>query len=277
VSGRLTRNGAAVPDGEYRGSLIFALDGGGSRSMTSFSDTGDATYRGEVFAGSYDVRYQPSGSCRSSGPLPCQSVMLRSKVSLVNTGALDLDAKVVSVSGRLTKNGATVPDGEYRGSLIFALVDGGSRSMTSFSDTGDATYRGEVFAGTYDVRYQPSGSCRSSGPLPCQSATLRAQVALSDSGALDLDAKVARVSGRLTRNGAAVPDGEYRGYLIFSLDGGGSRSMSPFSDTGAATYQGEVFAGSYDVRYQPSGSCRSSGPLPCQPMLIKGCPMTEEM
>ena len=35
-----------------RGSLLFVLAGGGRRDMPSFKDSGEATYQGEVFAGS---------------------------------------------------------------------------------------------------------------------------------------------------------------------------------------------------------------------------------
>ncbi len=264
VSGKLTKNGAAVPDGTYRGNLVFENKAGGSRSMPSFKDTGDATYQGSLFAGTYDVYYQPSSYCSSSSSvIPCQRVLIQKDVALTVSGALDFDVKTVQLSGKLTKNGATVPDSSYRGNLVFENKAGSSRSMPSFKDTGEATYQGEVFAGTYDIRYQNSSYCTDRSALPCQSIVIRTSVNLTTSGALDFDVKTVQLSGRVTKNGASVPDGSYRGNLVFELKQGSSRSMSSFKDTGEATYQGEVFVGTYDVIYNRSSYCSTGGVLPC--------------
>ena len=40
--------------------------------------------------------------------------------------------------------------------------------------------------------------------------------------------------------------------------------MPSFKDMGDATYQGELWAGNYDVNYLPSYYCSTSSPLPCQ-------------
>jgi len=88
------------------------------------------------------------------------------------SGALDFDAKTVNVSGKLTRNGQPVPDGTNRGNLTFVEKSGSSRSMPSFKDTGDTTYQGEVFAGSYSIFYNPSYYCSTMSPLPCQTALL---------------------------------------------------------------------------------------------------------
>ncbi|MBL8634795.1 MAG: hypothetical protein JNM40_16340 [Myxococcales bacterium] len=263
VSGKLTKNGAMVPDGTYRGNLVFENKAGGSRAMASFKDTGDATYQGSLFAGTYDVYYQPSSYCSTSSVLPCQRFLIREDVQLTVSGALDFDVKTVQLSGKLTKNGATVPDSSYRGNLVFENKAGGSRAMPSFKDTGDATYQGEIFAGTYDIRYQNSTYCNDRSALPCQSLVIRTGVNLTTSGALDFDVKTVQLSGRVTKNGASVPDGSYRGSLVFELKQGSSRAMASFKDSGEATYQGEVFVGTYDVIYSRSSYCSSGGVLPC--------------
>ena len=275
VSGKLTKNGAAVPDGTYRGNLVFENKAGGSRAMASFKDTGDATYQGELFAGTYDIRYQNSSYCNDRGALPCQSIVIRTGVNLTTSGALDFDVKTVQLSGRVTKNGASVPDGSYRGNLTFELKQGSSRAMTSFKDTGDATYQGEVFVGTYDVIYNRSSYCSTGGVLPCGSLRLRSGLAVTTSGALDFDLKTINVSGKLTKNGAAIPDSTNRGNVTFVEKGGSSRSMPSFKDAGEATYQGELFAGAYSVFYNPSYYCSTSSPMPCQTNLLVGCPSAE--
>ena len=270
VSGKLTKNGAAVPDGTYRGNLVFENKAGGSRAMQSFKDTGDATYQGSLFSGTYDVYYQPSSYCQSTGSvMPCQRVLIQKDVPLTVSGALDFDVKTVQVSGKLTKNGAAVPDGSYRGNMVFENKAGGSRAMASFKDTGDATYQGEVFVGTYDVIYNRSSYCSTGGVLPCGSLRLRSGLAVTTSGALDFDLKTINVSGKLTKNGATVPNGSYRGNLTFEQADGNAIGMQTFKDSGEATYQGELFSGTYDVVYTPSYYCSTTSPIPCQRLRIR--------
>ena len=100
----------------------------------------------------------------------------------------------------------TVPSGSNRGSLTFEQSDGNAITMPAFKDTGEATYQGEVFSGTYDITYAPSYYCSTGGPIPCQRLRLRKAVALGTSGSLDFDAKTVQVSGKLTKNGQKVPD-----------------------------------------------------------------------
>ncbi len=271
ISGRLTKNGATLPDGINRGSLLFVAKRGGSRAMPAFTATGEATYAGEVFAGTYDISYQPSIYCKTGEALPCQQVLLRSDVDLTQAGALDFDIKTVQVSGKLTKNGARVADDVTdRGYLSFTMVNGGSRVMPSFGVTGEATYLGELVAGTYDVSYQSSTYCKTGGALPCQQLQLRAGAALTASGALDFDVKTVQVSGKLTKNGVRVADDVTdRGYLIFTLQNGNSRAMPSFGVTGEATYLGELFAGTYDIRYQQSVYCKNGGAIPCQSIVLR--------
>ena len=269
VSGRLTKNGAAVPDGANRGSLVFEFKNGSARSMPSFKDTGDATYQGSVFSGTYDVYYQPSSYCQNGNALPCQRILIREGLALTVSGSLDFDVKTVQVSGKLTKNSTTVPDGTSRGYLVFENKQGSARSMPAFKDTGETTYQGEIFAGTYDVRYQNSSSCSDKSALPCQSIVIRQGVPLTTSGALDFDVKTVQLSGRVTKNSQTVPDGTNRGSLTFGFKDGGAVTMPSFKDTGEATYQGEVFAGSYDVTYQPSYYCSTSTVLPCQSATLR--------
>ena len=272
VSGKLTKNGARVADDiTDRGYLIFTMVNGGSRAMPSFGLTGEAAYMGELVAGTYDISYQSNTYCKTGGALPCQQLQLRAGAALTASGALDFDVKTVQVSGKLTKNGVRVADDATdRGSLIFTLLNGGARSMPSFGLSGEATYMGEVFAGTYDISYQPSTYCRNGGAIPCQSVALRTKVALSASGALDFDAKTVQISGALTKNGAAVTDDTVdRGYLVFSLLTGGTRTMPAFGLTGAAQYMGEIFAGTYDIRYQPSVYCKNGGALPCESLILR--------
>ncbi|HMY56800.1 MAG TPA: hypothetical protein PK472_01020, partial [Pseudomonadota bacterium] len=80
------------------------------------------------------------------------------------------------------------------------------------------------------------------------------------------------VSGKLTKNGAAIADSTYRGSLTFTEKSGSSRTMPSFKDTGEATYQGDLFAGSYSIFYNPSYNCSMTSPLPCQTTLLVGCP-----
>ena len=50
------------------------------------------------------------GKCSGGNPPEC-----RDRIPFQTSGSYDVDAKVVQVSGRLTKNGAALPDGSERG------------------------------------------------------------------------------------------------------------------------------------------------------------------
>ena len=98
-------------------------------------------------------------------------------------------------------------------------------------------------------------------------------VAISGDGQWSFDLHTARLSGTLTIQGDRPPDDERsRGVLEFVDDQGNSKMTPQFSATGEATYRDEIFQGAYRVFYRPDPLCQRGGALPCQTLLVKGCP-----
>jgi len=105
---------------------------------------------------------------------------------------------------------------------------------------------------------------------------IRAGVALTANGALDVDVPAIQLSGHVTLNGAALPDLDTsRGAARFSLVAGGSVSSNSFAPTGPATYAMTLIPGKYVVRYRGNPALCTTAPTgaapPCTDQIITGC------
>jgi uncharacterized Zn-binding protein involved in type VI secretion len=137
--------------------------------MPGFKSSGPGTYSGNLFAGTYDVYYRYSSYCDHGDPIPCQDHLAQKGLALKASGNLNLDLKVVQVSGTVTVNGKAMPDSLHaRGYLELRDQDSFSREMPGFKASGPGTYSGNLFAGEYDVVYRHSSYCDHGDPIPCQ-------------------------------------------------------------------------------------------------------------
>ncbi len=300
VSGRVTVNGAvgALSPGASRGSVTFTSPTGGAVSTPVGEDGRYATV---LVAGSYDAGYAPgSSTCAPGGAStwPCNAGVVKPGVSLTKgSGALDLDLKVVSVNGKVTVDGRPLPVIGRTAVLTFAAartakpapaddadeLPGAKISSASVTIAEGDTYAARLLAGTYDVGW--GGTPCSSSPedpllLPCNAGVVKPNAALAQGGALDVDVRTARISGRVTLGGKPAPDADAdRGALSFAtapLGTGGSAATARFGEAGPISYTTRLLRGRYVVRYE-GASCRASAeamigsPFPCGGAVLAGC------
>ncbi len=266
LSGNVTVNGSAMSaNSPSRGSLIVA-DDDGFGPVLDLGTSGAASYRTLLYTGTHTFTVsnlqQPC-----AGPVPCMSRQVLGTTPVSTGGALDLDLKVVQITGSVKANGQALgasSSGNPRGTLAFN--EGAARRAVDLGSSGAASYKVQLYAGTYDLSLENSFDCPN-GPLPCGSYTVQKGVTLTASGAYDLDAPVAKVSGAVTVNGAAMatsPSGSSRGRLTFD---GPSTVAVDIPSSGSARYSATVYAGTHAISFSNSNDC-PTGPAPCQKYVV---------
>lgn len=215
-----------------------------------------------------DVLTSPDVTPRpDTGTSPDATVPACRGVSLVSDGVLDLDVRAVRVRGSLTVNGAPLSSGTAdRGTLTFTERRTGV-ATARVAMSGNATYDLVVAPGTYDIRYVPPVglTCgQTDNPMPCVGATVRAGVALTADGVLDLNLDTVSVRGTVTLNGATMPDATVeRGALQLLREGGGEARVG-LGTRGSATWTARVVRGTYSVAWSPAPSaCAANVGTPC--------------
>jgi hypothetical protein len=271
LTGRVTLDGSPLPSASYTRGTARLRGSDGSEGVLAELDQATSGYEARVFRGTYDLRYDNGDAylACTGDPFPCQQdAPWRSSLMLSASGALDLDLPTIRLSGRLTLDSAAPPSG---GDGVFVAVRGEGASLGVLARFANGTsYVGRVLPGTYDLLYDNTFAATdcTGNPYPCQSlALVRAGVSLHASGALDLDVRTLRITGRVTLNGQALPSSAYgRGQLLLR---GADDSTGQLVDLDVATggaYDVHLLAGSYDILYdQPATwtSCTGS-PYPCQ-------------
>ena len=278
VTGTVTLNGAPLADQtSSRGQIRF--HGTSLLADTSIAfdlgTTGAKTYGLRVPPGTYDIDYVAGSSACASGttsPWPCGGGSLKRAVAIASDGVLDLDVRVVAVSGAVTLKGAVFPDStRARGSLTFTGPDGWAATTAAFASTGAVTYRVKVMPGTYDVAYNgdATGCLQDTAPaIPCNSGQLRQQVSLGVDGVLDLDVPAVKVSGAVTLAGAALPtETAARGALTFTAATGGSVATRSLGTTGAGFYAATLLPGRYAIALAANASLCGPSLTPVMPCL----------
>lgn len=273
VSGAVTVNGAAVPDGmSDRGALRFdPVDPamGVGLLAGSFAAEGPVTYAVSLIAGTYTVALAANpGQCAGAAPpTPCVGGPLLAAVDLTMSGALDVDIPMIVVGGDITREGAALPqeDGD-RGSVGFAR-EGGDATAVALGTDGPIDYVLGVVPGTYALSYAANaGLCDgvTAPAMPCSSGPLQT-LALNKDGVLDIDIPVVAVSGKVTRNGADLPNQVMdRGSVAF-VGASGSLAVA----LGAADfseYAVTLLPGTYDVAYTAASAECLTAPdnlMPC--------------
>jgi type III secretory pathway component EscS len=269
VSGTLTVNGKAmaddtVLDNRPRGYLRFIDSVTNDTTSVSLGETGAASYSALLYAGSYDVQlYSPGEDDQDVLPRAATTELLAQK-SLMQSGALNHDVKVITVSGAVTVNGKpmsddTVLDNRPRGYLRFIDDVTADKTSVSLGETGPASYSVQLYSGSYEVRlYSPGEDDQDVLPRAAETS-LRAQIALTQDGALSHDVKVVTVSGTVTVNGKpmaddTVLDNRPRGYLRFIDTITADTTSVSVGETGPANYSLTLYAGSYDVSFSSPGA-----------------------
>jgi hypothetical protein len=153
------------------------------------------------------------GGAGDASPLDCPGV------SVTTDGVLDFDVKAVTVSGRVTLDGAAMPD--EGGRLVFVHAQHGATASVTLEP--DGSYQ-VTLPGGYEIRWAGVASnCASGQPapqVPCNAGLIKSAVGLTADGVLDLDVPAVRVSGQVTIDGGAMPAAaDPRGSIVFALSG----------------------------------------------------------
>lgn len=255
--------GSGDPDATAPDDVIAPVDGATPDAAPGPDATvaPDATVSPD--AAGPDASVAPDGAVVDSGPPPvaCPGVPITAD------GVLDLNLRAVRVRGAVTLNGGALPARDH-GALVF--VDARTRTQTAVSLGAASAYEVTLPPGTYDLRYRPAAGC-TGATMPCSGGVIRAGVALTADGVLDVDLRGVRVRGGVTLNGAAMPDATAsRGALVLSpADGEPATSLVPA--TGAAAYDVMLLAGTYSLAWQGvAARCAdASAAIPCNGGVIR--------
>src|SRR5262245_16284332 len=220
VTGRVTLNGAALPNEKFgRGQLVFSA-AGDPQAITSVNleSTGAVSYALRLTPGIYQVDYRgfppPYPEDRASYCFPFAGGRLLSNVDLTTDSVLDIDIPVIELRGAITAEGQALGTefDSKRGSVGFTPVGGDTGATLPLQGTGPASYVARLMPRTYDVTYQGrSDACANISTvdalpsLPCNTGVVKRAVSLDDSGVLDIDIPVVHVSGDVTIDGQEPP------------------------------------------------------------------------
>ena len=282
VSGAVTVNGAAMGSsatGGVRGRILFEDDEG--RVEHGLGHSGPAMYRVALFSGAYDVKVDNYTDCPASDTpaIPCQERVLRSGLSLLGSGTLDLDLLVVTVSGQVTVNGGAMGNsvtGSERGRLLFEDSEG--EVSIGLGHSGPATYMLSLYQGTYEVTFENTSDCPWDrvGVVPCQRHLCNAALQLLANGSADFDLPVVQVTGAVTVNGSNMPNssnGQNRGVVIFEEQNDTGDLEVQMGSSGPATYQLVVFPGRYQIVFD-NLQCQDDAAAPCQRRVLQTLDLT---
>lgn len=170
---------------------------------------------------------------------------------------VDIDLVTGTLSGTVMINGQPMPDSpaatgsdpNQRGYLV--LTDShGARYELPLGRSGPAHFIGLLFGGTYQVELRTERDAQLTA-LPKGVVTHVADaLTLTGDQQTDFDVPLATVSGTVTFNGSTWPDASAtRGKVTFNDSLTGSRYQFDVGATGAASYSGAVFGGTYDVTF----------------------------
>ena len=197
---------------------------------------------------------------------------------------LNLDVKTVTVSGKVTLNGATPKVGSVcpgnptlsTSSIQFTeKTTGYIVTLATYCNDNTFSYGGQLYPGTYTVRVNnPNGTNYSNIPgTPSNSLSYvvnNALVLSADVAGLNLDVKTVMVSGKVTVNGATPKVGgvcpgnptlatssiqfteKTTGYII---------TLATYCNDNTFSYGGQLYPGTYSVRVNnPNGTNYSNIP-----------------
>jgi hypothetical protein len=180
VSGNVTVRGAAMPAaGASRGTLTFlGQDGLVGVTTASLGASGPASYVVSLWPGMYRVTFDANQNLCGQGlpapAVPCVGGLVPTTATLIGDGTLDVDVPAVTLTGKVTMNGAALPpEPGGRGALSFhqaphnGLGEGSTQASVSLGTTGDGSYGVTLVPGPYIVAHGGTSSlCQPGQPLP---------------------------------------------------------------------------------------------------------------
>ncbi|MEQ8278640.1 MAG: hypothetical protein RMA76_29080 [Deltaproteobacteria bacterium] len=254
-TGDFTSNQMVLPEAPGgRGLIFFRGRDTGAQPFTFLPPMGPSSYALDLVEDTYDVDFVGT-SCSVDAPPFCGRFDLAQGLEVSAAGTADFELSRVSVTGRVTASGATLPDvaPSFRGriELIAQNPMGFPRSAAiDLGQTGDLTYTVELAPGSYDVVFVGDAMNCDRADLPCNVGVVMQSVDLTAARTLDIDLPVAIVTGELTQNGATPSEAPFiRGQLVFAEPGLPSTYVDIVAQ-GPANYAASVLPGTYDVRFR---------------------------
>ncbi len=255
LSGTVTAGGSPLPDGSGAGAL---------------------------FAGTYDVTFASAASSAVVAGLPTGGAKrVATAVTVSGAATLSYELPTVMVAGTISSSGAPLPASPAlasRGSVVFRDRETGAAIALPVGGSGPAAFAGMVFASSYDVTFETPNSSDLVG-LPAAAETrLATDVAIDGAAppaAFAWDAPVVTLAGRVTLDGAALPDSPgltTRGNVVFRDKLTGDARALALAATGPGAFAGIAFAGSYDASFETTSNANLVGlPVAAESNLDVGC------
>lgn len=278
VEGTATIAGQAINEALEDGSLLFRNGDGGSVRTRDTGMRKLGAYRLTLLPGAYTLAYAAGPGCDAAARGPCVGGVLRGDLSLMTSGALNVDIPVLPVSGKALLRGAPVPTAALaEGHLVVQRRgEGGDASGVATADLRPFSLR--LLPGEYDVRYEHlRPSCAADALVPCGGGVLLSGLRIVSAGTLDVNVPVVRVSGQVTLNQSPLPSlSVARGGLRFlpagAAAGAGARTPG-FGTAGPVSYSVALLPGRYVVAHEVDVArcARDTGALPCVGQIATGC------
>lgn len=294
VDGTVTVDGAALDTETSRGSVrvepaadLPVMAFGNTFARIEIPSSGVSGYSLPVLPGRYDLYYDAAnqGCLHESNPInPCVGGKQRSGIDVNAPGdessstTVDFDLSAVNVTVHFTVNGQVEPLALFGArALRFSNERGGSNTTDLFyADDQGPVADMRIQKGTYDIALEAfSAPCFEPGNvslMPCNSGVLVSELSITEDTVLELDVKVARLSGAVTLNGGQLPDSAgNRGPLVFFREGESREQAlrsTPLGMTGAATYTASVWPGEYEIWWADEwGNCEAGENPPTSPCM----------
>ena len=274
VTGQVTLNGGTMPDNtklydedEDRGYVTFARVDTGDALYTTIGAQGAGAYSQELFTGDYALGFD-AASTSYQDVLPDQALPVQPLLTISGPTTQNVPLTVVTVSGQVRLNGATMPDNtklydedEDRGYMVFRNPANGDTRYATVGAQGPGLYEATLFAGDYAVLFD-SASRSYQDVLPDQTIVLHQEQTFASDQVMDLSLQTLTLWGEVRLDGATMPDNtklydedEDRGHLVLRRDETGDTWYLPVGASGPGAFEAEVFTGVYTVLFD--GASRS--------------------
>jgi hypothetical protein len=241
IRGSFTLAGAPFPVSATESALIQARDQQ-TGALTPLGETVDQTYSARLIPETYDLMYS---RIAGSEIVPANKLTaFRRDVSLVASGALDIDVLVVSISGQYTINGDPAPMSPLESGHIF-ILDPETQAETLIGKTSDQIYRVLLIPGDYDLKYD-----RIAGAdiAPANSsARFLTGIPFTENSTHDLDVPSVQISGNFLVNGAPAPASVTENARIRLRHG---EDVVHLGETRVGQFQVRVIPGTYDIAFE---------------------------
>ena len=271
IGGTITLNGAQMPNNtqqyyneENRASLQFINKKSGDSWYVQLGPSGAATYNVDIFVGTYDVILYPNNDDYQD-VLPEMNIYLAKDLLIDSVDSYDFNLRTVQIGGAITLNGAQMPNNtqqyyneENRASLQIVNKDTSDSWYIQLGASGAATYNFEIFVGTYDILLYPNNDDYQD-VLPEMNIYLQKDQVFDRVDSYDFNLQTVQIGGAITLNGADMPTNTRQYYneenraslQIVNKDTADSWYIQ-LGARGAATYNFEIFVGTYDILLYPN-------------------------